>query len=101
MQLSTQSIEQIDQSPGFGFDDGFHNQLAGRIANRNGSRFLVNIQADILDIATQHTEYLLGGRVILQRDHFSPRLSVILVEATATMKLSSTRSKICLGLSGG
>jgi hypothetical protein len=77
-------MQEIEQSAGFGFDDRFHDQLARAIANRNGSRFFVNIQADILDIATQHTEYLLGGKVILQRDHFPPRLSVILVEATAT-----------------
>ena len=70
MQLSPQPIEEIEQSPGFGFDNLFHHQLAGAIANRNGNRFLVNIQADILDIATQHAGYLLGGKLILREDHF-------------------------------
>ena len=61
MQLPSQPMQEIEQSTGFGFDDRFHYQLAGAIQNRDGHGFLVNIQADILHIATQHAEYLLGG----------------------------------------
>jgi hypothetical protein len=70
MQLSSQPMQEIEQSAGFGFDDRFHDQLARAIANRNRNRFLVNIQADRLDIATQHAGYLPWGKVILQPDHF-------------------------------
>ena len=70
MQLASQPMQKIEQSMGFGFDDRFHHQLAGAIKNRDGHGFPVNIQADILHIATQHAEYLLGGKVILWRDHF-------------------------------
>jgi hypothetical protein len=35
MQLSSQSMQEIEQSAGFGFDDRFHDQLARAIANRN------------------------------------------------------------------
>ncbi len=95
-------MQEIEQSAGFGFDDRFHHQLAGAIANRNRNRFLVHVQTDILNIATQHAGYLLGGKVILQPEHFPPRLSVILLlEAAAMMQLSARRSRIGLGLSGG
>ena len=40
-------------------------QLPRTIYNRNRNCFLVNVQADILDVATQHAGYLLGGKVIL------------------------------------
>ena len=73
MQLSSQPMQEIEQSAGFGFHDRFHHQLAGAIQNRNCNGFLVNIQADILHIATQHAEYLLGGKVILRMDHYPPR----------------------------
>jgi hypothetical protein len=70
MQLSSQPFQELEQRARFGFDDRFHDQLARAIANRNGNRFLVNIQADILDIATQHVEYLLGEKVLLQSTTF-------------------------------
>jgi hypothetical protein len=70
MQLPSQPVKEIEQSAGFGFDDRFHDQFACAIQNRNRDRFLVNVQPDILDIATRHAEYLLGGKVILARDHF-------------------------------
>jgi len=84
MQLSSLPIEEIEQSAGFGFDDRFCYQLPGPIQNRHRNRFLVNIQADILDIATQHAGYLLGGKVILQPDHF-PSRCVILFEPTVPL----------------
>src|ERR1700745_3378082 len=59
MQLSSQPMQEIERSAGFGFDDRFHHQLAGAIQNRNCNGFLVNIQADILHLATQHAEYIL------------------------------------------
>jgi len=73
MQLYSLPIEEIEQSAGFGCDDRFCYQLPGPIQNRHRNRFLVNIQADILDIATQHAGYHLGGKVILQPDHFPSR----------------------------
>jgi hypothetical protein len=36
-------MQEIEQSAGFGFDDGFHHQLARAIENRNRDRFLVNV----------------------------------------------------------
>jgi hypothetical protein len=70
MQLSAQPMQEIEHSAGFGFHDRLHDQLPRTIQNRNRNRFLVNVQADILDVATQHAGYLLGGNVILDWDHF-------------------------------
>jgi len=82
MQLSPLPMQKIEQSAGFGFDDRFCYQLPGPIQNRHRNRFLVHVQPDILDIATQQAGYLFGGKVILQPDHFPSRLSVILFEPT-------------------
>src|SRR6202007_388298 len=95
MQFSSQPMQEIEQSTGFGFDDRFHHQLACAVQNRNCNGFLVNVQPDILHIATQHAEYLLGGKVILQLDHFLPRLSVLPSEPTAKMRLSYPAAVEC------
>src|SRR5580704_2359592 len=77
MQLSAQPMQEIEHSAGFVFHDRLHDQLPRTIYNRNRNRFLVNVQADILHIATQHAGYLLS------EEPLPPRSSVILPEPAA------------------
>jgi len=47
---------------GFGFDDGFHHQLATVIEHSDHDRFLVHVHSDILNLAT-HFSCLLGRKI--------------------------------------
>src|SRR5437660_12284330 len=55
MQLSPQTLQELQKGSRFGFDDGLHHQLPGAIPYGNGNRFFVNVEPDILDVAT-HVE---------------------------------------------
>ena len=63
VQLAPQTVDKLQNAAGFGFDDGFHDQLPTAIQDGDDNRFLVYIHADILDVAT-HCSCLLGGKVI-------------------------------------
>jgi hypothetical protein len=47
LQISSQSVDKLQNHAGFGFDDAFHYHLAGKIQDRNRNAFLVHIHADI------------------------------------------------------
>ena len=48
VQLSAQPAEKLQNQGGVGLDHAFHDDLAGRIQDRDRDAFLVHIQADIL-----------------------------------------------------
>jgi hypothetical protein len=61
MQFAPQTVNELQNAAGFGFQNGFHHQLPTAIQDRDYNRFLVHVHADILDVAT-HFSCLLGGR---------------------------------------
>ena len=48
VQVSAQPLDELQNGCRFRFDDGFHQQLAGGIQDRDRDRCLVNVQANIL-----------------------------------------------------
>jgi hypothetical protein len=65
-------VDKLQDAAGFGFDDGFHDQLPAATQDGDHNRFLVHVHSDIFDVAT-HLSCLLGGKVILAEAHLSPR----------------------------
>src|ERR1700757_3713955 len=52
MQLTPQTVDELQNAAGFGFDNGLHHQLATAVEHGDHGRFLVHVHADILDVAT-------------------------------------------------
>jgi hypothetical protein len=65
-------VDELQNAAGFGFQDGFHDQLPTAIQDGDHNRFLVHVHADILDVAT-HCSCLLGGKVIRANPYLSPQ----------------------------
>ncbi len=63
MQLPPQTVEELQNAAGFGFQDGFHDQLSTAIQDGDHNRFLVHVHSDIFDLVT-HLSCLLGGKLI-------------------------------------
>jgi hypothetical protein len=63
--LSPQTVDELQNTAGFGFHDRLHHQLATAVQHRDHGRFLVYIHADILNVAT-HAVASLG------EDHSRP-----------------------------
>jgi hypothetical protein len=63
MQLSPKTLQELQKGGGFGFDDGLHHQLPGAIQYGHRDRFFVNVEPDILNVAT-HVELPPWGKVI-------------------------------------
>src|SRR5438552_18932339 len=68
MELAPWTVDELQSAAGFGFEDGFHDQLPTAIQDGDHDRFLVHVHADILDVAT-HFSCLLWGK-----GHSSPTL---------------------------
>jgi len=45
--MGSQEIDKLHNHAGFGVDDAFHHDLAGRISDGNRNTFLVHIHADM------------------------------------------------------
>jgi hypothetical protein len=73
MQLAPQTVDELQNAAGFGFQDGFHDQLATAIQDRDHNRFPVHVHADILNVAT-HFRCLLGGKIIPVNADLSPKV---------------------------
>src|ERR1700674_3816219 len=56
-------MEKLQNTAGFGFEDGFHDQLPTAIQDGDHHCFLVHVHSDIFDLVT-HLSCLLGGKVI-------------------------------------
>src|SRR5215467_486006 len=63
LQVSTQSIEKLQNGVGLRLDDTFHHDLAGRISDRNRNAFLVYVHTDIFS-AANHERALLSVGVV-------------------------------------
>ncbi len=63
MQFALQTVEELQNAAGLGFDDGFHDQLPAAIEDGDHNRFLVHVHSDIFDLVT-HLSCLLGGKLI-------------------------------------
>ena len=50
VQISAQPIDKLQNHAGFRLDDTFQDDLAGRICDRDGDAFPVDIHADILHV---------------------------------------------------
>ncbi len=66
-------MDELQNAAGFGFEDGFHDQLPTAIQDGDHYRFLVHVHADIIDVAT-HCSRLLGGKVIRANAYLSPQV---------------------------
>ena len=67
-------MDELQNTAGLGFDDGFHDQLPTAIQDGDHNRFLVHVHADILDVAT-HCSCLLGGKVIRANAYLSLKVT--------------------------
>jgi hypothetical protein len=65
-------VDKLQNTAGFGFDNGFHYQLAAAIQDGDHHRFLVHVHADILNVAT-HPSCLLEGKVIRVNAYLFPQ----------------------------
>src|ERR1035438_9332036 len=63
MQLAPETVEELQNAAGFGFDHGLHHQLPALIQDGDHNRFLVHVHSDIFDLVT-HLSCLLGGKLI-------------------------------------
>src|ERR1039458_8791320 len=63
MELASYTVQELQNAAGFGFQDGFHDQLPAAIQDGDDNRFLVHIHADIFDVVT-HLSCLLGEKII-------------------------------------
>src|SRR5713226_8132706 len=63
MQLAPETVEELQNATGFGFDDGLHHHLPALIQDGDHDRFLVHVHSDIFDVVT-HLSCLLGGKLI-------------------------------------
>src|SRR5579864_5629271 len=52
MQLTPQTVDELQNAAGFGLHDRLHHQLATAVQHGDHGRFLVHVPADILDVAT-------------------------------------------------
>jgi len=50
MQLPPQTVEELQNAAGFGFDNGFHDQLSIAIQDGDHNRFLVHVHSDITTV---------------------------------------------------
>src|ERR1700720_780949 len=73
MQLAPQPVNELQNAAGFGFEDGFHDQLPAAIEDGDHNRFLVHAHSDIFDLVT-HLSCLLGGKVIRANVYLSPKV---------------------------
>src|SRR6266568_8490922 len=73
MQLAPETVEELQNAAGFGFDDGLHHQLPALIQDGDHNRFLVHVHSDIFDVVT-HLSCLLGGKVIRANAYLSPKV---------------------------
>src|SRR5580693_9856638 len=73
MQLAPQTVEELQNAAGFGFDDGLHHQLPALIQDGEHNGFLVHVHSDIFDVAT-HFRCLLGGEIIRANAYLSPKV---------------------------
>ena len=72
MQLPSLTLQELHKGDRFGFEDGLHHQLPGAIQYRNRNRFFVNVETDILDVAT-HIELPPWGKVVSDNANLPPR----------------------------
>src|SRR5713226_1046268 len=72
MQLAPETVEELQNAAGFGFDDGLHHQLPTLIQDGDHNRFLVHVHSDIFDVVT-HLSCLLGGKSIRANAYLSPQ----------------------------
>src|SRR5882724_9536394 len=63
MQLAPQTVNELQNAAGFGFDDGLHHQLPALIQDGDHNGFLVHVHSDIFDVVT-HSSCLLGGKLM-------------------------------------
>lgn len=77
MQLTSQTVDKLQNAAGFGFDDRLHDQFAAAIEDSDHNRFVVHIQADIFDVVT-HAVACLRERTFALNGVFPSRQSVIL-----------------------
>src|ERR1700726_2367993 len=63
MQLAPQTVNELQNAAGFGFEDGFHDQLPAAIQDGDHNGFLVHVHSDIFNVVT-HLSCLLGGKLI-------------------------------------
>src|SRR5215831_10439814 len=75
MQFPLQSVDKLQNAAGFGFDNGFHYQLAAAIPDGDHNRFFVDVHADILNVTT-HMSCLLGGKLIRANVYLSPKVKM-------------------------
>src|SRR5712691_3539518 len=73
MQLAPQTVDELQNAAGFGFDDRLHYQLPATTQNSDDNRFLVHVHSDIFDVVT-HLSCLLGGKVIRANAYLSPKV---------------------------
>src|SRR5216683_5721560 len=72
MQLAPQTVDELQNAVGFGFEDGFHDQLPTAIQDGDHNGFLVHVHSDIFDVVT-HSSCLLGGESIPANGYLSPQ----------------------------
>jgi len=72
MQFALQSMNKLQNTAGFGFDDRLHHQMATGILHGDHNRFLVHVHSDIFNFTT-HLSCLLGGKLIRANVYFPPR----------------------------
>jgi hypothetical protein len=75
MQFASQPVDKLQDAAGFGFDNGFHYQLAATTLDSDHRRFLVHVHSDIFDVTT-HVSCLLGGKFIRANVYLSPKVKM-------------------------
>jgi hypothetical protein len=95
MQFAPQTVEKLQKAAGFGFDNGFHHQLPTVIEDGDHDGFLVHVQADILDVATQavaslrERSFALNGPLFLKvRCHSSAHLPIFFSDSCPTRRFT-------------
>src|SRR5438132_5491528 len=83
-------MDELQNAAGFGFEDGFHDQLSTAIQDGDHNRFLVHVHADILDVAT-HCSCLLGGKIIRLKRNLSLKVKCHCPAALPTPSYTSLR----------